>query len=185
MKTTQFILSTDGTRIAYDITGHGPFLMLLHGAGKDRGDWYKLGYVERLKQDFTVITVDIRGSGQSDFLVEIEDYRIEKICQDLEAVADACNAQHFAIWGYSFGGNIARYLGAWTNRVQAMTVIGVPLDRAVDDEFDRFLDGFIKKWGTQAEAYKTGALGGEKKKSMIKGRIPVWVACFQAMRSWP
>jgi pimeloyl-ACP methyl ester carboxylesterase len=182
---TQFITSPDGVRIAYDVTGRGPFLMLLHGAGKDRRDWHKLGYVERLKQEFTVISVDIRGSGESDFLVDISDYGIEKICADLIAVADACNAGHFAIWGYSFGGNIARYLGAWSDRLTAIAVIGVPFGPAVDQQFDQFIADFVNKWEAVAKAYKIGELSGAKQQSAIKGRIPVWVACFQAMRGWP
>ena len=36
----------------------------------------------------------------------------EKIFQDLEAVAEAGNADQFAVWGDNFGGNMARYLGA-------------------------------------------------------------------------
>lgn len=181
----QFVISPDGTRIAYDVTGHGPALMLLHGAGKTRQDWRKVGYVERLKYDFTVVSIDLRGTGDSDFKVEIADYTIEKLCADVNAVADSCGIQRYLIWGYSFGGNIARYLGAWSDRAIAMAVVGVPLDRAVDVEFDRYIDDFVKKWGPLAEAYKSGALGEEKQKSAIKGRIPAWVACFQAMRSWP
>jgi hypothetical protein len=46
---TRFGTSADGTCIAYDVTGSGPALMLLHGAGKTRRDWHKVGYVERLK----------------------------------------------------------------------------------------------------------------------------------------
>lgn len=181
----QFITSPDGIRIAYDVTGRGPFLMLLHGAGKDRRDWHNLGYVEWLKSEFTVITVDIRGSGESDFLVDIRDYNIDKICADLFAVADDCHAGQFAVWGYSFGGNIARYLGAWSDRCAAIAVIGVPFGPAVDEQFDRFIDDFVKKWGGLAEAYQAGQLSGSKQQSAIKGRIPAWVACFQAMRAWP
>lgn len=181
----QVITSPDGTRIAYDVTGQGPYLMLLHGAGKDRRDWHKLGYVDRLKGEFTVITVDIRGSGESDFLVNVSDYGIEKICADLLAVADACHAGQFSVWGYSFGGNIARYLGAWSDRPRAIAVIGVPFGPAVDEQFDQFIADFVKKWGGLAEAYKEGQLSGAKHQSAIKGRIPAWVACFQAMRGWP
>jgi len=185
MKNTQFTTSPDGTRIAYDVTGQGPALILLHGAGKDRSDWHKLGYVERLKHEFTVISIDLRGSGQSDFLTDIDDYAIEKICADLNAVADACNAPQYLIWGFSFGGNIARYLGAWYERVKAIAVIGVPFGPAVNEEFDRFIDEFVDKWGADAQAYRTGTLSQAKRKSAIKGRIPALVACLQAMRDWP
>lgn len=183
--TTRFATSADGTKIAYDTTGRGPALMLLHGAGKTRRDWHTLGYVKRLKEDFTVITVDIRGSGESTFLTEMADYAIHKICQDVITVADACNTQRFALWGFSFGGNIARYLGAWSNRVTALAVVGVPLGPAVDKAFGHFIDEFVEKWKPLADAYRTGTLNDKKRKSAIKGRIPVWLACFQAMRAWP
>ena len=76
-------------------------------------------------------------------------------------------------------------------------MIGVPFGPAVDKEFDKFIDEFVDKWGAEAEAYRTGkwsqaAPKGQaapeeqaKRKSAIKGRMPVWVACLQAMRSWP
>jgi pimeloyl-ACP methyl ester carboxylesterase len=159
--------------------------MLLHGAGKTRKDWHKAGYVGRLEKEFRVISVDIRGSGESDVLTGIEDYAIEKICGDLEAVADACGVERMGVWGYSFGGNIARYLGAWSERVGVIAMIGVPLGPAVDEEFDRYIDTFIEKYGPLAKAYADGALSEKKRRSAIKGRIPVWVACFQAMRGWP
>jgi pimeloyl-ACP methyl ester carboxylesterase len=181
---TQFVTSTDGTRIAYDVTGQGPFLMLLHGAGKDRRDWHKQGYVERLKEEYTVITIDFRGSGESDFLVNVDDYAIENICQDLDSVAEACQAQQYAIWGYSFGGIVALFQAIRSHRVTAIAVIGVPLDRVVDEEFNLFIDEFVKKWGALAEAYKTDALDQSKQRAAIKGRIPALVACFQAMRKW-
>ncbi len=182
---TQFATSKDGVRIAYDVTGQGPALMLLHGAGKTRRDWHKVGYVNRLKDDFTVITVDIRGTGDSDILTDIADYSIEKICDDVTRVADVCGAQHFFVWGYSFGGNIARYLGAWTDRTLALAMIGVPLGAAVNDDFDRFITNFLIKWQPLADAYRSGRTTEQERRSAIKGRIPVWVACFQAMRAWP
>jgi pimeloyl-ACP methyl ester carboxylesterase len=183
--TTLYSTSPDGTRIAYELTGRGPALMLLHGAGKTRRDWRKAGYIERLKDDFTVITVDIRGSGDSDSPIEIGDYSIEKIYADLLAVADVCNVSHFAIWGYSFGGNIARYLGAWSERVTSVAVIGVPFGPAVDDDFDRFIDEFIEKWEPLVQAQHKDSLDEKDRQSAIKGRVPVWLSCFQAMRKWP
>ena len=182
---TEFVTTRDGVRIAYDVVGEGPVLMLLHGAGKTRKHWHQAGYVDRLRDAFRVISVDLRGSGESDPLTRIDDYAIEKICQDLEEVADACGAEQMRVWGYSFGGNIARYLGAWSERVKAIAVIGVPFGPAVQEEFDRYIDQFIKKYGPLAQAYEDGTLNETKRRSAIKGRIPVWVACFQAMRRWP
>lgn len=182
---TQFVTSPDGTRIAYDVTGSGPPLLLLHGAGQTRKAWHKTGYVRRLEQAFTTITLDFRGTGESDFLTDIGDYAIEKLCADVYAVADACGAPRFMVWGFSFGGNVARYLGAWSDRVSAMAVIGVPFGAAVHPEFDRFIDEFITKYEALGREYREGRLSEEKRLSAIKGGIPVWLACFQAMRGWP
>ena len=181
---TRIVTSPDGTRIAYDVSGNGPALMLLHGAGKTHKDWHKLGYVKRLQSDFTVITVDIRGTGESDYLVEIDDYAIEKICQDLYAVADTCSVERFAIWGFSFGGNIARYLAIESERVSAVAVIGVPFGPAVDEAFDAYILGFEKKYGQMAESQKDG-FDLQKPRTPIKGQMAGWLACFRAMRSWP
>jgi pimeloyl-ACP methyl ester carboxylesterase len=182
---TLYSTSPDGMLIAYEVIGRGPALMLLHGAGKTRRDWRKTGYIERLKDDFTVINVDIRGSGDSDSPIEIEDYGIDKIYSDLLAVADACRIPQFSIWGYSFGGNIARYLGAWSERVTSVAVIGVPFGPAVDDDFDRFIDEFIEKWEPLVQAQQKDSLNEKDHRSVIKGRIPMWLSCFQAMRKWP
>ena len=111
---TQFCISADGTRIAYDMSGSGPALILLHGGGDNRKNWHKAGYVKRLTDEFTVITIDIRGNGESDYRYEGSDFAIEKLTNDILCVADSCSVDNFAIWGFSFGGNIARYLGALT-----------------------------------------------------------------------
>ena len=68
--TTSFVVSKDGTRIAYDKTGTGRAVVLLHGGGQSRRVWHDNGYVARLSDDFTGIVVDIRG--HADELTKIE-----------------------------------------------------------------------------------------------------------------
>lgn len=186
---TLFCTSPDGTRIAYDMTSSGPALILLHGAGKTRREWHQVGYVKRLKEDFTVITVDIRGNGESDRPLGIADYAIETICDDINAVADACDIPRYAIWGFSFGGNIARYLGAWSDRLTAIAVIGVPFGPAVSPAFDQRIDEFMKKWEPLVQAYHAGTLSEDiprkERKPITSGLVPVMLACLQAMRDWP
>jgi pimeloyl-ACP methyl ester carboxylesterase len=159
--------------------------MLLHGAGKTRYDWHKVGYVERLRKDFAVITVDIRGTGESDKRFHVSDYAIKKICADLSAVADACRVQQFGIWGFSFGGNIARYLAAWSDRATAIAVIGIPFGRAVDEKFDQYIAALAKKWEPSVRAYNEGRLSEKERRDIIKRQLPIWLPCFQAMRDWP
>ncbi len=183
---TSFAISSDGTRIAYDSTGTGPALILLHGLGTERSDWHKHGYVKRLKEAYTVITVDLRGAGDSDHPLEIQAYEIKRLTSDVLAVADACGAERFSIWGFSLGGNLARYLGAWSERVGAVAAIGVPFGPAVTPALDLYINEFIQKWAPVVEAERVkGTDANKKAKSKIKGNIPVYMACFQAMRAWP
>ncbi len=53
----------DGVDIAYDVTGDGPPLVLLHGITESRRTWDPL--VPDLAEDHTVVAVDLRGHGES------------------------------------------------------------------------------------------------------------------------
>jgi len=129
------VTSRDGTRIAYDVSGSGPVVMLLHGGGQNRRVWHDAGYVTRLSSTFTVITVDLRGNGDSDKPVTKEAYAIERFIDDLLAVADDAHAEQFSIWGFSYGANVGRYLAVRSDRVRSMVYIGIPFGPAVDATF--------------------------------------------------
>lgn len=103
---SRFAISRDRTRIAYGVTGTGPAVMLLHGGGQNRESWHELGYVNRLASEFTVITVDIRGNGESDKPTTKAAYAIERLVEDLEAVADAAGASQVTVWGFSYGARL-------------------------------------------------------------------------------
>ena len=103
---TRFVKSPDGTRIAYDDTGSGPAVMLLHGGGQTRQVWRDAGYVTRLAPRFRVITVDLRGNGESDKPATKAAYALDRLIEDLLAVADDAKAQDFSLWGFSYGANV-------------------------------------------------------------------------------
>ena len=133
--------------------------------------------------------MDIRGNGESDKRFRVNDYHIDRICEDLLTIASDCNLKKFAIWGFSYGGNIARYLAARSNRVSAIAVVGVPLfGPAVDETFDRFIDEYLEKWQPLVKAYNQGAFpedASEKEgKAIASGYIPVWLGTLRAMRIW-
>lgn len=53
----------DGTTVHYVVGGHGPFVFLVHGFGSTWYEWRHLMPV--LKQDHTVVAIDVPGLGQS------------------------------------------------------------------------------------------------------------------------
>src|SRR5262245_8390312 len=84
MGETCFAASSDGTRIAYDVQGEGPALMLLHGGLiQTRRDWRETGYESRLEGEFRVISVDLRGHGESEHPRDRSAYEVGKLCDDL------------------------------------------------------------------------------------------------------
>jgi pimeloyl-ACP methyl ester carboxylesterase len=129
------VTSTDGTRIAYDLTGSGPVVILLHGGGLTRRSWHTAGYVARLAKQFTVVTIDIRGNGESGRLTTESGFWFERINEDILAVADAVKAQRFSLWGFSYGANVGRYLASRSDRVSSMIIIGINFGAAVNDTF--------------------------------------------------
>ncbi len=132
---TRFVKSPDGTRIAYDDTGSGPAVMLLHGGGQTRQVWRDAGYVTRLAPRFRVITVDLRGNGESDKPATKAAYALDRLIEDLLAVADDAKAQDFSLWGFSYGANVGRYLAVRSTRVTSMVYIGIPFGPAADPIF--------------------------------------------------
>jgi pimeloyl-ACP methyl ester carboxylesterase len=98
-----FIESSDGVRLAYDIEGQGPPLVLHLGAGCDSGLWRAAGYVAALAPSYTCILFDHRGHGASDKPRLAHAYHIERLTDDVVDLLDHLDLGTVAFWGYSSG----------------------------------------------------------------------------------
>jgi pimeloyl-ACP methyl ester carboxylesterase len=187
---TQFVTSSDGVRIAYDMTGNGPPLILLHGGGQSKQDWHNAGYVRRLADDFKVISIDLRGNGESDKPDHHGAYAIERMIDDVLTVVDACGAEQFALWGFSFGGNIGRYLASQTGRVSCFVMGGIPFGSATPGTWGKGIHESIEKWGPILNAQRNGtldlaALSESDRENLADPNLSRWIAIFQGMVTWP
>src|SRR5262245_40259463 len=129
---TSFAVSPDGARIAYDVTGTGPALLLL---AQTRSVWQEAGYLARLHDRCTIVTLDLRGHGQSDKPADEKAYVIDRLSDDVLAVADAAGVLRFAVWGYSYGATVGRYLPARSDRITKLAMIGVSFGAAAPSRF--------------------------------------------------
>ncbi len=159
---TLYAQSPDGTQIAFDVTGQGPTVILLHGGGESRQVWHDAGYVDRTKASFRVISMDIRGHGESDKPVDEASYTTDKLMQDILAVADYCGAETFVLWGYSYGGNISRYLAAQSDRVAGSIIIGIPFGPGASDEFRTYIEDMENHWRPILQAQEANTLDWDK-----------------------
>jgi pimeloyl-ACP methyl ester carboxylesterase len=91
----------DGVRIACEMSGSGPPLVVVHGAGSARWSFDMLR--PHLEGRFTVIAIDRRGRGDS---TDGPEYALERECDDVAAVVR--DAGHGALlFGHSYGGLVA------------------------------------------------------------------------------
>ncbi|MGA5500604.1 alpha/beta fold hydrolase [Streptomyces umbrinus] len=58
------LVDSDGTSIYYERHGSGPAILFVHGSGGHHAAWWQ--QVAALREEFTVVTVDLRGFGKSD-----------------------------------------------------------------------------------------------------------------------
>jgi pimeloyl-ACP methyl ester carboxylesterase len=129
-----FAYSPNGTRVAYDRCGSGPAIVLVHGGGGTRKEWYEAGYVRRLCLDFTVIALDLRGHGESSLPTDPAAYTTVKMGQDILSAVDACGFEPYSPWGMSFGGKISRYLAIESDRVATLILMGTQLGLGVSGQ---------------------------------------------------
>ena len=190
MKTAS-ITSTDGISIAYDVVGKGPVILLLHGGGggHTRQSWHQQGYVERLKSEFKVISMDIRGHGESDKPTDPASYTIDKMCQDIISVADACGAKRFVLWGFSYGGNIGRYLASRSDRIAKLIIMGIPFGLAASGDFRQFINDFHSHWIPIVQAQlddslDLASLSEDDQDVWQHMNVPVTLAWLTAMLDW-
>jgi len=184
-----FAKSPDGTRIAYEVVGSGPALMLVHGGGQTRRTWSERGYVERLSGRYTVIAVDRRGTGDSDKPARADAYALDRLLEDMIAVADAAGAKRFYLWGFGHGATIGRYLAARSDRVIASVLVAASMGPPVTGIVKSALEGMRAKWQPMLEAQKNGTLDLKKlsagDKAAWDGGIAISAISLGALLDYP
>ena len=98
--TTSSVTSQDGTTIGYYQLGHGPGVVLLHGAMESAQSHMQLA--EALADAFTVYLPERRGHNLSG--PDSKDYSIQKEVEDMDALLTKTGAHH--VFGVSAGGLI-------------------------------------------------------------------------------
>ncbi len=111
----------DAVRLACEITGSGPPLVMVHGAGSAR---WAFGLLRpHLEGDFKVVAPDRRGRGASS---DSGGYALERELDDLGAVmADAGEAA--LLFGHSYGGLVAATAAPRLKALPALVLYEPPM----------------------------------------------------------
>jgi pimeloyl-ACP methyl ester carboxylesterase len=95
------VTTPDGVRIACEVSGEGPPLVLVHGATSAR--WSFDAVRPHLERRFTVIAIDRRGRGDS---TDGNEYGLTHECDDVAAVVREAGPGALLL-GHSYGGLVA------------------------------------------------------------------------------
>ena len=120
------ITSTDGTMIAYQRTGTGPPLVLVHGTTADHTRWAPV--LPALEQHFTVYAVDRRGRGGSG---DAEPYAIEREFEDIVAVVNSIEEPVFLL-GHSYGALCSLEAARRTTHLRKLVLYEPPIPTGIE-----------------------------------------------------
>jgi pimeloyl-ACP methyl ester carboxylesterase len=92
-------------RLAYQVRGQGPTILLIMGLGGRAADWND-AFLARMAEGFEAVTFDNRGTGASDR--PDEEYTLDVMADEAVAVLDALGRPRAHVVGVSMGGMIAQ-----------------------------------------------------------------------------
>jgi len=88
--------------LAYDDTGAGPAVVLMHGYPFNRSMWAE--QVSALADSYRVVTLDLRGHGESESSTGASTMKL--MAQDVASLMDELRIDRAVIGGLSMGGYV-------------------------------------------------------------------------------
>jgi pimeloyl-ACP methyl ester carboxylesterase len=193
---TLFFTSFDGTKVHYEVKGRGKPVVLVHGFMNTGENWKKTAlYNDLPATGYQVITLDMRGNGQSDKPHQKEAYAHDAEAKDIIGLLSMLKIENYAVVGYSRGAIIASRLLVLDKRVTKAVLGGMGISftdpewarrimfyRALSGEPVPELEGFlrhVKERGLDQEALAGQQYGqpSTSKEEFSKNKKPVLVIC--------
>ena len=116
------IVTDDGVGLEVLVRGTGPALVLMHGHGGAKEDFFD--QIDDLARDHCVVTFDLRGHGESDGPEDESWYSLDRFAADIENVVDHLELPTVRLLGHSMGGMVARrFVIAHPERVAALILM--------------------------------------------------------------
>lgn len=115
----------------------GPPLILLHGFPESAAGWHR--QIRPLAAaGYRVIVPDQRGYGASDRPASIEAYHLDRLADDVVALARACGHSRFALAGHDWGGLVAWWTASFhPEAVTRLAILNAPHPGIVRDYIRR------------------------------------------------
>lgn len=115
------VTSVDGTPIAYERTGNGPPLVMVHGTTADHTRWAPV--LPALEEHFTVYAMDRRGRGESG---DADEYALGQEVEDVVAVVESID-EPVILLGHSYGALCSLEAALRTDNLHRLILYEPPL----------------------------------------------------------
>jgi pimeloyl-ACP methyl ester carboxylesterase len=178
------VTSKDGTKIAYERSGTGPPLVLVHGTAADHTRWAPV--LPAFQRHFTVYAVDRRGRGGSgDNAV----YALDREFEDIAAVIDSIGAP-VNLLGHSYGALCALEAAVRSPNVAKLALyepafdVGVPFNPpGVRERMEALLDKGDRE-GVVGMMFKEVVLMSDAEMELVRA-APSWPGRIAAAHTIP
>jgi pimeloyl-ACP methyl ester carboxylesterase len=170
----QTLPSRDGTRIAYQRSGDGPALVLVHGGISDHSYWDPVRAA--LEAHLSVYAIERRGRGHSG---DSHAYTIEREYEDIAALVESTREPTHLL-GHSYGAICALEGALIADNIRTLVLYEPPFD---PDGFG-FPPGFAERLETLLAAGDRDEVITEMMAQVV-GLSPEELAQLQAGPSWP
>ncbi|MCX5415668.1 alpha/beta fold hydrolase [Streptomyces sp. NBC_00059] len=94
-------VDSDGASLYYERHGSGPAIVLVHGSGGHHAAWWQ--QVAALRDEFTVVTLDLRGFGRTELSAPQTEFDGQAFYGDVVAVLDQEDLTDAMLVGQSIG----------------------------------------------------------------------------------
>lgn len=103
----------------------GEAIIFLHGFPESHRTWREIA--PALAGDYFVICPDQRGFGASDKPLGVENYRADRVVEDLLALADHFELERFTLVGHDWGGAVAWFAALrHPDRIKRLVIVNAP-----------------------------------------------------------
>ena len=126
-------VDSGGVKIHYVTKGTGPLVVLIHGFPDYWYGWRR--QIPALARHFQVVAIDLRGYNKSDQPKGVENYTIEKLVGDVEAVVKHLKKDKAIIVGHDWGGYIGwRFAMAHPDKTDRLVILNLPHPKCLQRE---------------------------------------------------
>ncbi len=120
-----FVEGSGGVKLHYVHQGAGPLLLLLHGFPDFWFSWRN--QIPALAKDYHVVAIDMRGYNESDKPRGVDAYRMQRLCDDVDAVIDQLGGGRATLVGHDWGGAVAwSYAYSHPEKLDALVILNAP-----------------------------------------------------------